>query len=282
MKRIKIVILDWAGTAVDFGSFAPVEAFIEAFRAFGMTPTMDETRAYMGLPKRAHIESMLSEERLSSLWRRVNGRDFTDADVDEIYARFEPALFSVLKDHATPLPGLCDTVARLRDMGVQIGSTTGYTAAMMEIVTDLAATAGYAPDCLVCPDEVRGIGRPYPYMLWRNLEKLGILSIDDAVKVGDTAADIREGKNAGCLSVGVIEGSSMLGLREDELNALAGADRLAVFEDVRRRYSECGADFVIENISGLPDLIGSMTRRRGTAYGGAGLRNGLSPKPQGA
>lgn len=30
MKKIKCVIMDWAGTAVDYGCFAPVAAFIEA------------------------------------------------------------------------------------------------------------------------------------------------------------------------------------------------------------------------------------------------------------
>lgn len=32
MNRINAVILDWAGTTVDFGSFAPTQIFVEAFR----------------------------------------------------------------------------------------------------------------------------------------------------------------------------------------------------------------------------------------------------------
>ncbi|EJA6197272.1 phosphonoacetaldehyde hydrolase, partial [Salmonella enterica] len=32
MSRIHAVILDWAGTTVDFGSFAPTQIFVEAFR----------------------------------------------------------------------------------------------------------------------------------------------------------------------------------------------------------------------------------------------------------
>ena len=31
MKKIECIIMDWAGTAVDYGCFAPVAAFIEAF-----------------------------------------------------------------------------------------------------------------------------------------------------------------------------------------------------------------------------------------------------------
>ncbi len=67
-SKIKAIILDWAGTVVDFGSNAPVAAFVKAFETFGITPTMDETRAPMGMQKRAHIETMLKGKRLSALW----------------------------------------------------------------------------------------------------------------------------------------------------------------------------------------------------------------------
>jgi phosphonoacetaldehyde hydrolase len=258
MTKIKAVVFDWAGTTVDFGSFAPVAAFGKAFAAFGLTPTIEETRAPMGMQKRAHIQAMLMGERLSALWRETNGRPFTDKDVSEIYARFEPELFAVLESHADLLPGVADTVARIREMGVRIGSTTGYTAAMMEIVAASAAAAGYAPDCLVCPDEVGGIGRPYPYMLWRNLEKLRVLSAGEALKVGDTAADMQEGKNAGCFCVGVIKGSCMLGLRAAELNDMRADERRRAFAETERRYMQAGADTVIEDITALPALIEQM------------------------
>ncbi|MDR2354832.1 MAG: phosphonoacetaldehyde hydrolase [Clostridiales Family XIII bacterium] len=260
MKRIKAVIFDWAGTTVDFGSFAPVAAFGKAFAAFGLTPTIEETRAPMGMQKRAHIKTMLTGERLSALWRETKGHPWTDRDVDEIYARFEPELFAVLNAHTTPLPGVTDTVARVREMDIRVGSTTGYTTAMMEIVAASAAAAGYAPDCLVCPDEVGGVGRPYPYMLWRNLEKLRILSAGEALKVGDTAADMQEGKNAGCLCVGVIKGSCMLGLREAELNDMRADEKRLAFEETERRYMQAGADMVIEDITALPALIESLRR----------------------
>lgn len=31
MKKIECIIMDWAGTAVDYGCFAPVAAFMKAF-----------------------------------------------------------------------------------------------------------------------------------------------------------------------------------------------------------------------------------------------------------
>ena len=60
MKKIKCVIMDWAGTAVDYGCFAPVAAFIEAFAEKGLIIDVVQTRKPMGLPKIQHIRELLS------------------------------------------------------------------------------------------------------------------------------------------------------------------------------------------------------------------------------
>ncbi|MDR0531692.1 MAG: phosphonoacetaldehyde hydrolase [Oscillospiraceae bacterium] len=258
MSKITTIILDWAGTAVDYGSFAPVEAFAQAFAAFGLRPGLDEIRAPMGLQKRAHIAQMLQCERLAAEFQSVHGRAHSEPDIDAIYAAFEPALFAVLQNYAEPLPGVLDAVAQLRARGISIGSTTGYTRAMMEVVAPLAARNGYAPDCLVCPDEVGGVGRPAPYMLWRNLEILRCPAIHNALKIGDTAADMQEANHAGCRAVGVITGSSMLGLSQAEQNKLSDFERAAAFEQARKQYFAAGADFVIDDITQLPELLAQI------------------------
>jgi phosphonoacetaldehyde hydrolase len=253
--KIKTIILDWAGTSVDFGSFAPVEAFMSAFAEYGINPTADETRAPMGLAKRTHVAMMLSGERLSAEWVSKYGRAHTEADIDNVYEKFEPALFSVLQNYANPLPNVLDVVAQIRAMGIKIGSTTGYTRQMMDIVAPLAKEKGYAPDYLVCPEDVDGKGRPYPYMIWRYLEALGCADIREVLKIGDTEADMQEGKAAGCLCVGVIIGSSVLGLSENELASLDSVQKAEAFEAAKQKYLASGADYVIESIAELPKLI---------------------------
>lgn len=52
-----------------------------------------------------------------------------------------------------------------------IGSSTGYTQELMEIVAPIAALRGYAPDVMVCADDVPA-GRPAP---WLNILNLGRL-----------------------------------------------------------------------------------------------------------
>jgi len=255
---IEAVVLDWAGTAVDFGSMAPVDAFLKAFSRYGVKPTAEEIRAPMGLNKRAHIRRMLEGGRLRGLWEEVHGGPPTEEDAARIYEAFEPALLPLLEKRAAPIPGVPEAAEALRKMGVRIGSTTGYTARMMELVAPAAKALGYAPDCLVCPEETGGFGRPYPYMLWRNLEKLRVSSARSAIKVGDTAADIEEGAAAGCVTVGILKGSSMLGLNETEYACLPYAECKRLCEEARKRYFAAGATYVLDTIATLPALIETL------------------------
>jgi len=261
-KKISALILDWAGTTVDYGCFATVGAFIESFEAFGLTPTMDETRAPMGMQKRAHIRTMLEGKRLGSMWVEKHGRAHNERDIDEIYSKFEPALFSVLENYSDPLPGAVEAVKKIREMGILIGSTTGYTKAMMDVLTPLVKEKGYAPDCVVCPDETNDMGRPFPYMIWRNLEKLRIEDVRSVLKVGDTTADMEEGKNAGCICVGILKGSSMIGLSEKELRGKSRLETESLLKGAERKYYGSGADYVISDITALPELVLLLNERK--------------------
>ena len=252
---IEAVIFDWAGTAVDYGCFAPVQAFREAFAHYDVPVTMEETRKPMGMLKRDHIRTMMKMERIAAEWKRVHGREASEEDVEAVYAQFEPKLFSILKNYSSPKPFVLETVDTLRKMGIKIGSSTGYTDAMMDIVVKGAAKEGYSPDFWISPDGVGGKGRPYPYMIFENMKVLGVSSVKNVVKVGDTISDIREGVSAGVWSVGVIEGSSELGLNQEEFEQMSPEQKEKECCRVEQVFRKAGADFVIDNLSQLPALI---------------------------
>lgn len=255
MKKIEAVIFDWAGTTVDYGSFAPVEAFIEAFKAFGITPTVEEVREPMGMLKWDHIHTMMKMPRITEEWKKAHGRMWDKTDVDAIYDKSEKAIFGILDKFSTPKPFVLKAVEELRNRGIKIGSTTGYTIEMMDIVTKSAEKQGYKPDAWFCPNHTENKGRPYPYMVFKNLEALGISSVNATIKVGDTVADIKEGKNAGMISVGIIEGSSVMGYTQDEYEEFSSERKSLEAERVRKVYESCGADYVIKNMNELCDLI---------------------------
>ena len=177
------------------------------------------------------------------------------ADVDAVYSHFEPKLLSILDRFADPKPGVIDAVAALREAGLKIGSTTGYTDAMMEIVVPKAAELGYAPDHWVSADGTEGFGRPYPYMIFHNMQVLRLMDVRRVAKVGDTISDIKEGKNAGVFTVGVTEGSSQMGLSLAEFEALSPAEQDRERLMAREAFLQAGADAVIDTMDELPALL---------------------------
>lgn len=253
--RFDGIIFDWAGTTVDYGCFAPVKAFMEAFAHYGITPTLEEVRKPMGMLKIDHVRTMLSMERLSKLWEEKQGRKWTEEDVREVYELSESKILETVCSYADPKPYVVETVAKLRELGLKIGSTTGYTDEMMALVAPEAAKQGYAPDCWFSPDSTKGKGRPYPYMIFRNMEKLGLKEVSRVIKAGDTVSDILEGKNAGLVTVGILEGSSVMGLTREEYEALPEEEREAADKKAEKIYLDAGADHVVKDVRGILELL---------------------------
>lgn len=256
--KIEAVIFDWAGTTVDYGCFAPVQAFIEVFKEFGMEVTMEETRKPMGMLKWDHIKTMLEMPRIHDLWLQAHGREVENKDIDEMHDAFTGKLMGILDQFSDPKPYVVETIETLRKMGLKIGSTTGYTDQMMEVVTKVAKEKGYEPDFWITPNSVENYGRPYPYMVFENLKHLHVTSVHAAVKVGDTISDIKEGIAAGVITVGIIEGSSLMGLTQEEFENLTDKEKQLCYEKVEKQYKDAGADYVISTIKELPSLIESL------------------------
>lgn len=256
MKRFDAVIFDWAGTTVDYGSFAPVQAFMEVFKEYGVEPTLEEVRKPMGMLKIDHIRTMLEMPRIAQCWKNVHGREPSEDDAQALYAIFEEKLMQILDKFTDPKPDTLETVAKLREMGVAIGSTTGYNDTMMSIVAPAAEAAGYKPDAWFSPDSTGGKGRPYPYMIYRNMETLGIADARRVLKVGDTVADIKEGKNAGVVTGAVVIGSSQMGLSRDEFENLSKSEQDRYCRETEKSYYEAGADVVFMTLADILDYIG--------------------------
>ncbi|MBL0379971.1 MAG: phosphonoacetaldehyde hydrolase [Desulfofustis sp. PB-SRB1] len=165
---VKLVVFDWAGTAVDFGCQAPIIAFMEGFKQCGVEVTMEQARAPMGMEKRAHIGGGAGHGRGAALWRSVHGKNATDEDIDAMYEDFVPHLLRILPDYSALIPDVADAISALRANGVKIGATTGYFHEAAEVVVRAAAAAGYIPDAHLCASDLRQgrPSRPWYTALW--------------------------------------------------------------------------------------------------------------------
>ena len=259
-RRLEGVIFDWAGTTVDYGCFAPVNVFMNIFKMRDIHVTLEEAREPMGLLKIDHIKAMLSMPRIEKLFEEKFGRRWTQKDVEDIYADFEEQLFATLQDYTTPVPGAVELMKRLRDRGLKIGSTTGYTKEMADIVGEGAKAKGYEPDHRITASEVSK-GRPHPYMVFDNMMKLDLSHRSTVVKVGDTISDIKEGVNAGVWSVGILKGGSDLGLTRKEVETMEEKELKGRMDTVAARMKAAGAHYVIDEIGRLDEVLDDIQRR---------------------
>lgn len=252
---VKTIIFDWAGTTVDFGCMAPVIAFKKAFDEKGITLSLDEIREPMGKLKREHIKILLELPSVQEQWLNSYQQPPQDTDTEEIYARFETFLFEDLAKYSKLKPETAEVIQQLQAHGINIGSTTGYTNEMMKIVTAAAKIVSYSPDFMSTPDAVGNLGRPHPYMIFQNMQHFNNLSVAEVVKVGDTVADVQEGKNAGVFTIAVVEGSSEMGLSLEEYSDLSVTDKDQLIQKVMDRFYQAGADLCILNLTELLDYF---------------------------
>jgi phosphonoacetaldehyde hydrolase len=258
--KLKGVIFDWAGTTVDFGCFAPTGIFIEVFRQKGIEITITEARGPMGMHKRDHIRALTQLPRIATQWKIKYGHFCTEVEIAEMFDNFIPLQLAVIEQHSDIIPELPEALKVIRAHDMKIGSTTGYNNEMMEILKAAAARQGYVADSVVCSTDVPD-GRPAPWMAFKNAENLGIYPMQAFVKIGDTISDIEEGINAGMWSVGVVNSSNEMGLTLNEINMLETTELEKRKNKVREDFLEAGADYVIDSLAELKELIEKINVR---------------------
>lgn len=257
---INAVIFDWAGTLIDFGSMAPVKALLELFEEHGVSLSNVEVRAPMGLLKRDHIRALLQMERVESAWQAIHGSPANEQTVEALNEELEQRMPEIAARTAIPLPGTVEVLHRLRGRGMRIGSTTGYTRPTMQVVQPAAAQAGIIVDALYTPSEVPA-GRPLPWMIYRNCIDLAAYPPSSIVKVGDTLQDVYEGLNAGAWAIGVVVGSSQMGLSESEYNALDEVAQRQRIAEARAAFTRAGVHYVIDTLNHLEGVIDEIEQR---------------------
>jgi phosphonoacetaldehyde hydrolase len=257
---LKAVILDWAGTTMDYGCYAPAVVFVQVYERQGVPISMAEARGPMGAHKKVHIRMISKMESVSQRWEDVHGRRPTEEDVEVMFADFVPLQLACLADYADLIPGTLEAVADFRQRGLKIGSSTGYTGEMMALLLEEARKRGYEPDTSVCATDVPA-GRPYPYMCWQNAIKLQVYPAESVVKVGDTLPDIEEGLSAGMWTIGLAKTGNEIGLNEDEIAALDPEVYEARLARAYKRMQQTGAHYVVDSISDVSPFLDDINAR---------------------
>lgn len=258
--RLQAAILDWAGTVVDFGSFAPTRIFVEAFATFDIELSLEEARGPMGMGKWDHIRSLCNQPQIAARFERRFARRPSDADVTAIYERFMPLQIANVGKHSALIPGALAAIEHLRQAGLKIGTTSGYPRQVMDHVVAMAAVAGYQPDHVVAADDLL-TGRPGPAQALANVIALGIGDVAACVKVDDTLPGILEGRSAGMWTVGLRFSGNFLGLDYPAFEALTPSELEQHRQRIDALFTPARPHYLADTIADLPALIDEINLR---------------------
>jgi len=260
--KVKAVILDWSGTTADRYVVAPAVVFVEVFKNQGVEISMAEARGPMGLRKDLHIKALTEMPQIAARWEKIHGKRPGQADVDAMFADFVPAQVACLPQYTDLLPGVAEVTQRLQKAGIKIGATTGFTRSMVDVLLEAARKQGFNPDCTVAGDEVIHGARPNPHMVYKNLDLLGINTIQSVVKVDDTVSGVGEALNAGCWGIGVSRYSNYMDMDTPD------ADKAMSTEEITYRHEHskdllrrAGAHYVLDSIADIEPVVEDINAR---------------------
>jgi phosphonoacetaldehyde hydrolase len=257
---VRAVIFDWAGTVVDYGSRAPVFAVMGTFEAAGVPLAVEEARGPMGMAKRDHLKAVMALPRVRAKWREVNGAEPDERAIDRLYASFLETQSRLLVEYSQLIPGCLETVAECRRRGLKIGTTTGYTRELMDILEPAVHEQGFRPDAMVCASDVPE-GRPAPWMCFESARRLAVYPMEAVVKVDDTTVGVEEGLNAGMWTVGVAKSGNLVGMSQQEFTRLSAPEQQTRLTTAYHKLYAAGAHAVIDTVADLPAALDGISQR---------------------
>jgi phosphonatase-like hydrolase len=199
-SKIGLIVFDMAGTTVN-DEDSVNRCLREALGAHGLEVTPEQVNAVMGIFKPDAIRILIGQSsKGDSLADRVDAihEDFVARSVR--FYREDPSVYEV--------EGAGRTFARLQAAGIKVALNTGFNRAITDVILDrLGWRRSPLVDATITSDEVAR-GRPHPDMIRALMAKFGIEDSSSVAKVGDTPADLGEGRAAGCgMVVGVTGGT---------------------------------------------------------------------------
>lgn len=219
---IELVALDIAGTTIDDGG-AVYDALRAAVEERGATVADADLQKWMGTDKIAAITALLE----------LGGVQRDRSLTLDAFDRFREILARAYAEQPpTVLPGVADAIARLRAAGVRVALTTGFSD---DVVQPLLASVGWRVgaqlDAVITTSDVSA-GRPAPYMIFRAMERTGVIDVHAVLAAGDTVVDLEAARNAGAVAVGVLTGQTP-----------------------RPALEAAPHDHILESVADLPELI---------------------------
>jgi phosphonatase-like hydrolase len=194
MSRIRLAVLDLAGTTVDDkvnGLPLVLKSYDEALRNHGVNVPMEILNTQRGRDKWTVIKELGGEK------------------AQEIYNDFVGVLRKNT-EKVREVDGTSETFSFLKKYNVNVVVSTGFPTEIAEpMIKHLGWLEKDLIDSWVCSEQV-GASRPDPAMILYAMKKYRVSDTLSVIKVDDTVKGIEEGLNAGVYTIGVLTGTQSI------------------------------------------------------------------------
>lgn len=187
-RRIKGIVFDVDGTLTN-----SVEAYYEIFR---------EVSARFGIQikKEDVLEPMATG---SLIWDRILPQDSPDRDEKiKQFMDVIPKVYQEVFQHVHPFAGLESVLKKMEGKGVRLGALTSSRAVAIRPLSNHGLSHYFK---VIMTREDGFPQKPAPDGILECLRRMKVAP-NEAIVIGDTPLDIRAGKAAGTLTIGVLSG----------------------------------------------------------------------------
>ncbi len=197
MTGITLAVLDMAGTTVTDGGLVD-GAFLDALVAVGIgadDPDNDQRIRY--------VHDTMGQSKITVFRHLLDDETRAQAAL----AGFEASIRRRIDDgEVAALPGAAEAIGTLRERGVKVCLTTGFTAETQQRIIERLGWQQLIDAALAPGPGVRG--RPAPDLVLAAMLRLAIDDVRQVAVVGDTTSDLWCGHHAGAgIVAGVLTGA---------------------------------------------------------------------------
>ena len=198
-KSVKMIVCDMAGTTVNEGGLV-YKTIYNTVKSYNISIEEEEMKNWYGVNKTEVLQHFIN---------RDPGFRNNEAILPQMLSSFKKNLRkSYFDDEVVKLidPNMPSLFNRIRNNGVKIALNTGFSIDLQEALLESLNMRDFIDGYISSESVVHG--RPEPYMINELMDRFNITDSKSVVKIGDSRADMQEGKNAGCgTTIGVLSGA---------------------------------------------------------------------------
>jgi phosphonatase-like hydrolase len=236
MSNIKLVVFDLSGTTVSDDN-AVARCLYEGAKYFGLQSTLEDFQKTIGTNKIRLYEFMIAKDNGHKVFiENLESYSFPEYNQQAlaIFKYYSKLMVDFYEKEVKAMPGAEETFEWCHENDIKVATDTGFHDDVnTAIMKGLKWLEKGLVDLSLDVEDTNEIGRPTPYLIHHAMFRLGIQSVHEVIKIGDTPADLLSGYNAGCRgNIGVLSGANS--------------------RDVLIRYPHT---HIIDSVADLPKLI---------------------------